>query len=138
MTEPLPLTNRCQKCGEWFHLAHVCPKPLETLLKPRKPTEADRERALERARAAERMRSVPLVRAEPRCCDHCDDGDGCCVFPYYGTAPHTHDTPNGWIGSTRLLPREQWGDNFREDSECPGQGVYMRCPKCGRGEQPAA
>ncbi len=24
MAEPLPLTNRCDKCGEWFHNAHVC------------------------------------------------------------------------------------------------------------------
>ena len=72
------------------------------------------------------------------CCDHCDDGDGHSVFPYYGTAPHTHDTSNGWIGSTHLLPREQWGDNFREDLDCEGHGVYMRCPECGRGEQPAA
>ena len=72
-------------------------------------------------------------------CEHCDDGDGHCVFPYYGTAPHTHALPTpthptDWIGSTRLLPREQWGDNFGEDPECPGQGVYMRCEKCGDGE----
>lgn len=72
-------------------------------------------------------------------CDHCDDGDGHCVFPYYGVAPHTHTAthPADWLGSTKLLPRDQWGDNFREDPECPGQGVYMRCPKCCRGEKAA-
>lgn len=75
-----------------------------------------------------------LLRAMRNCCDHCDDGDGHSVFPYYGVAPHTHDTSRGWIGSTRLKPREDWGCNFREDPECPGQGVYMRCPACGRGE----
>lgn len=75
------------------------------------------------------------------CCEMCDDGDGFCVFPYYGVAPHTHqfnDTthPTDWLGSTRVLPKDQWGKNFREDPECPGQGVYMRCPGCGNGEQP--
>lgn len=24
MTEPLPKDNRCGRCGEWFHNAHVC------------------------------------------------------------------------------------------------------------------
>ena len=77
-------------------------------------------------------------------CDYCDDGDGQCVFPYYGVAPHTLDITArespadkfGLFGSTRPLPRDQWGDNFREDPDCPGQGVYMRCPQCGEGEQP--
>ena len=100
MAIPLPTTNQCPKCHEWFHAVHVC------------------------------HGSVKLRG----CCDHCDDGDGHSVFPYYGVAPHTH-AQGPMIGSTRLLPREQWGDNFREDPECPGQGVYLRCPQCGRGEQ---
>ena len=83
--------------------------------------------------------------AEARCCQHCDDGDGNCVFPYYGVAPHIHaDTgreshldPLALIGSTRTLPRDQWGPNFREDPDSPGEGVYMRCPACGRGEPEA-
>ena len=74
--------------------------------------------------------------AEARCCTHCDDGDGHCVFPYYGAAPHTH-SEGPVIGSTRVLPREQWEANFREDPDCPMQGVYMRCPECGRGEPEA-
>ena len=74
--------------------------------------------------------------AEARCCENCDDGDGFCIFPYYGVAPHTHDH---WpvIGSTRVLPREQWEANFREDPDCPMQGTYLRCSKCGRGEPEA-
>jgi hypothetical protein len=48
--------------------------------------------------------------SNPNACEQCDDGDGHCVFPYYGVAPHVHDTT--------------------------GQGVYMRCPHCGAGEQP--
>ena len=72
-------------------------------------------------------------------CEHCDDGDGHCVFPYYGIAPHTHALPTpthptDWIGSTVTLPRDQWGDNFREDPDCPGCGTYLRCEKCGDGE----
>lgn len=109
MAQPLPLTNRCHKCGEWFHNVHVC--------------------------------AADLARSMRECCDYCDDGDGHCVFPFYGVAPHTHDTtghnspadPLALFGSTRTLPRDQWGNNFSEDPESPGQGTYMRCPKCGRG-----
>ena len=72
--------------------------------------------------------------AIPDACEHCNDGDGFSVFPYYGVAPHTH-AAGPMVGSTRLLPKDQWGDNFREDPECPGQGVYLRCPKCGAGER---
>lgn len=70
-------------------------------------------------------------------CSQCDDGDGVSVFPYYGLAPHWHDMSNGAMGSTRFLPREQWGENFREDPECPGHGTYLRCAHCGAGEPPA-
>lgn len=71
-------------------------------------------------------------------CEFCDDGDGHCVYPIYGVAPHTHDItlgePLSFIGSTRLLPREQWPANFREDPDCAGLGTYLRCEKCGDGE----
>lgn len=78
--------------------------------------------------------------SEALCCPECDDGDGNCVYPYYGVAPHIHEQshPADWLGSTRLLPKDKWGDNFREDQESPGQGVYMRCKHCGRGEKPSA
>lgn len=72
------------------------------------------------------------------CCDMCDDGEGHCVFPYYGVAPHHHDPMGEWLGSTRLLPRHEWGDNFREDPDSPGQGTYLRCQHCRRGEPEAA
>ncbi len=75
-------------------------------------------------------------QSEKQCCEHCDDGDGFSVYPYYGIAPHVHDLADGWFVSTRLLPKEAWGDNFREDPDCNGHGVYLRCPECGRGEQP--
>ena len=77
-------------------------------------------------------------------CEFCDDGEGHCVYPYYGVAPHTHEFPKEWmsdpmavIGSTRVLPREQWPNNFREDADCAGCGVYLRCNKCGDGESAA-
>lgn len=106
MIQPLPMTNQCHKCKEWFHTVHVC--------------------------------AADLAKAMRECCDMCDDGDGHCVFPYYGVAPHVHNPIGEWLGSTQLLPRHEWGDNFREDPESEGSGVYMRCPRCGRGEQPAA
>lgn len=45
MAEPLPNTNRCSKCGEWFHTAHVCAKDaarvLPTAAAPATPAEAE-------------------------------------------------------------------------------------------------
>lgn len=77
--------------------------------------------------------------AEARCCPQCDDGEGVCVFPYYGVAPHTHETsdfnvvthPSDWIGSTRMLPREQWPANFRPDDDSDECGMYTHCLHCG-------
>lgn len=77
--------------------------------------------------------------AEARCCPQCGDGDGVCVFPYYGVAPHTHETsdfnavthPSDWIGSTRLLPHDQWPANFRPDDDSDECGTYTHCLHCG-------
>ena len=69
-------------------------------------------------------------------CAQCDDGDGVCVFPYFGVAPHIHAGGNEMgVGSTQLMPRAMWGGNFREDPDSRGQGIYLRCPHCGAGEQ---
>lgn len=70
----------------------------------------------------------------PVACEHCQDGDGGSVYPYYGLAPHTHNLAGGWIGSTRIDPRDSWPTNFREDPDAPGAGVYLHCPVCGRGD----
>jgi hypothetical protein len=71
-----------------------------------------------------------------KACEYCDDGDGFSAYPYYGVAPHICFYKLGRpIGGSELLPRDQWGNNFREDPECPGNGVYLRCPHCGAGEQ---
>lgn len=54
-----------------------------------------------------------------------------CPGCYYGVAPHTHDieAAGGIIGSTRLLPRDQWPPNFEPDGEDGTSGVY-HCPVC--------
>ncbi len=60
-----------------------------------------------------------------------------CLGCYYGVAPHRHDLSGGSIiGSTRLLPREEWPANFDEDPEDPGCGIYHcdRCCTCARKE----
>lgn len=74
-------------------------------------------------------------------CEHCmnpDFPEDGCSFPDYGVAPHVHDfsATGSWIGSTRLLPREQWPSNFVEDPDAPGLGTYTHCPMCGRGKKP--
>lgn len=44
------------------------------------------------------MTMTALIDVTPistRSCSVCDDGDGGCVFPYYGVAPHDGHGPNG-------------------------------------------
>jgi hypothetical protein len=69
----------------------------------------------------------------PGYCFMCRDGDGGCVYPYYGVAPHLHvpGPDGGFIGSTKLLPREQWPPNFAPDAEDESCGVYTHCLYCG-------
>ena len=33
MANPLPMNNRCVKCGEWFHNAHACAADVEKALR---------------------------------------------------------------------------------------------------------
>lgn len=65
-------------------------------------------------------------------CEVCDDGDGGCAFPYFGLAPHTHESGPSVLGSTKFLPEAELPDNFRPDPEWPGMGIYTKCPKCGQ------
>jgi len=69
-------------------------------------------------------------------CQHCTDPDGQACFPIYGVGPHRHEGGT-IIGSTRMLPKEEWPANFEEDPECPGLGVWW-CPECGDGSPAAA
>lgn len=64
---------------------------------------------------------------EVKYCDQCHDGDGGCVFPYYGLAPHIHTKP---IGGTEFLP-EPYPENFSPDGD--GTGVWTHCLDCGAG-----
>lgn len=68
-------------------------------------------------------------------CKHCTDPNGEACFPQYGVGPHTHEERNGipFFGSTKTLPREDWPDNYREDPNTPGLGVWW-CPYCGEGK----
>ena len=67
-------------------------------------------------------------------CTRCFDGNDASVFPYYGLAPHTHYKQNGVIGSTVVLPKSEWPENFEEDEDAPGAGIYTHCPECGAGK----
>jgi hypothetical protein len=52
-----------------------------------------------------------------------------CTYPYYGLAPHKHDIKitGSIIGSTAIVDKSEYPDNFDEDPESPGAGVYS-CP----------
>jgi hypothetical protein len=67
-------------------------------------------------------------------CQHCIDPDGERCLPAYGVAPHTcfYKIPGAAIGQSVLLPRQEWPDNFIEDAECPGQGMWY-CEHCREG-----
>lgn len=74
-------------------------------------------------------------------CEICDDGDGGCVFPYYGVAPHRCGFRDGKpvTGQSIELPVSEWPANFSPDDEprpgeYPGCGVYTHCLKCGAPE----
>ena len=58
-------------------------------------------------------------------CKKCADGY---FYPQYGLAPHIHVGEDHVIfGSTRILPRDRWPENFVEDKDDPGCGIYY-CP----------
>ena len=76
-----------------------------------------------------------MISEHKLCCEVCDDGTGDCAYPMYGLAPHKHNlqkTGGTIIGSTEIEPKESWPDNFIEDPESPGCGIYAECPGCGR------
>lgn len=59
-------------------------------------------------------------------CKHCG-GQG----SWYGMAPHKHNIKKtgSIIGSTEVKPKKDWPENFWEDPEAPGCGIFS-CPKC--------
>lgn len=67
-------------------------------------------------------------------CEYCTDDDGSALYPIYGMGPHRHDMTNGWIGSTRAIPAEDWPDNFvpDPDPEWSNHGTWY-CPRCRDG-----
>ena len=73
------------------------------------------------------IRHTTAISKEP--CPACD-GFG----SWYGMAPHDHvgitENPASFIGSTRLHDKSAWPENFSEDPECEGCGVWS-CSTCG-------
>ena len=77
-------------------------------------------------------------------CDHCNDGDGNCAYPYYGTAPHECFYKIGAsVGGSRELPESEWPANFVLDPDSgpatgyPRNGIWTHCLHCGDGSKPA-
>ncbi len=72
-------------------------------------------------------------------CVNCNDGDGVSVYPYYGVAPHEcyfrkkGGFDDNKVGESTLTPKEEWPDNFQEDPDVAGLGVYTHCLDCGAG-----
>ena len=64
-------------------------------------------------------------------CEYCDDGDGGCIYPRYGLAPHIHNTtltsPTGM--STHFTGEVP--ENFKPDTDETGCGIYTHCLECG-------
>jgi hypothetical protein len=58
-------------------------------------------------------------------CKTCGDGEW---LPIYGVGPHRH-TGKSFLGSTVLLPKEEWPASYREDPDAPGCGTWS-CPDC--------
>ncbi len=72
------------------------------------------------------------------CCDCCNDGDGHCVYPYYGLAPRKHDLSKtgSILGSTVIDNKSEWPEHFAEDWEAKGCGTYAHCLECNRPNKP--
>ena len=73
------------------------------------------------------------------CCDYCNDGDGNCAYPVYGVQPHVcfykkEGGFNNLLGTSDMLPKETWPDNYKPDPEGGNCGTYTHCLECGRGK----
>lgn len=73
----------------------------------------------------EAARGRKMSNQKIKTCEYCDDGNGECVFPYYGLGPHTHK--DGILGSTEFTG--EIPENFSPDGD--GLGVYTHCLNCG-------
>lgn len=60
-------------------------------------------------------------------CKECYDG---LFYPSYGTAPHVHDfsKTGSFIGSTVILPKEKWPENYEPDLYYNGESGTYWCP----------
>lgn len=69
-------------------------------------------------------------------CHYCTDPDGLPCFPMYGQGPHRH-AQGPVSGPAVQQAAAEWPDNYQEDPDCPGMGVWW-CPDCGDGKPSAA
>ena len=60
-------------------------------------------------------------------CSACSDGDGGCIYPHYGRAPHGQKDPELYeaLHGTKLPP------NFTPDPDGDSCGTYDYCLSCG-------
>jgi len=68
-------------------------------------------------------------------CKSCTDPNGEACYPAYGVGPHKcyWKIPGAVLGQSQPLPKDEWPENYQEDSECPGMGIWW-CPECGEGK----
>ena len=82
---------------------------------------------LEAGLASDLNRELEATRG----CSRCLDADGDCVYPYYGVAPHNSFTEDGKPLKSEILAKKEWPENFLEDDDAHGCGVYTHCLSCG-------
>lgn len=95
---------------------------------PPKPKMPNPERqaaaqAKRKRKQADRLRNAALRRGA---CRDCIGYAGEKIMPYYGHAPHMHNTD----GTTTFAPKDQYPANFEPDPESEGLGTW-HCPTCG-------
>lgn len=85
-----------------------------------------------RKKQATKPKHSPLPQAVN--CQDCDDGEGGCIYPHTGLAPHTH-VGQHMIGSTQFLDKSHYPANFSIDPDANGDangvGTYTHCLNCG-------
>lgn len=68
-------------------------------------------------------------------CEHCRSDDGELLYPHYGVGPHRcfYKIPGAIVGQSEPLQPGQWPENYREDPDVPGMGIWW-CGACGEGK----
>lgn len=99
------------------------PRPKMQKAKIPDPDRQAKAQAKRERKRADRLRNAALQRGA---CRECVGYDGGKTMPYYGHAPHTHNSD----GTTTFAPNSEWPANFEPDPEEEGLGTW-HCPSCG-------